>query len=226
MRLALVFLAVAALRAGDVEDLVARIKALAAREAPRARADTLDRLSGLMGGGPVEFASRLDLPGNVDVQRLVEEVEHNGDDPAAYLALAAVIRERQLSAGQDSPSIRARVALLDLDELLNPVLLRLDGTRVRLNDYRGKRVLLAFWATWCVPCRAELARLEAMAPGDFAVLAISREPLATVRTFLEKHPSKLPMFIDAGHKLGDRLGVDTIPKIVALEPSAAGFPLP
>jgi peroxiredoxin len=102
----------------------------------------------------------------------------------------------------------------------------LDGTRVRLNDYRGKRVLLAFWATWCVPCRAELARLEAMAPGDFAVLAISREPLATVRAFLEKHPSKLPMFVDAGHRLSDQLGVDTIPKIVALEPSAAGFPLP
>jgi hypothetical protein len=101
-------------------------------------------LSRLLEGRPLALAHRLDLPGNADVQRLVEEVERNGDDPAAYLALAEVIRERQLSAGQDNPSIRARIALLDLDELLNPVLTRLDGTRVRLNDYRYKPVLLAF----------------------------------------------------------------------------------
>ncbi len=217
MRLALVLLAVAALRAGEVEDLAARIKALAAREAPVARADTLDRLSRLLEGQPLVLAHRLDLPGNADVQRRVEEVEHNGDDPAVYFALAAVIRERQLSAGQDNPSIRARIALLDLDEVLNPVLTRLDGTRVRLNDYRGKRVLLAFWATWCVPCRAELARLEALPPGDFAVLAISWEPLATVRSFLDEHPSKLAILIDSGHKLSDQLHVDTIPKTVTLE---------
>ena len=208
-----------------MEDLVARIKALGAREAPRARADTLARLSRLLEGRPLALAHRLDLPGNADVQRLVEEVERNGDDPAAYLALAEVIRERQLSAGQDNPSIRARIALLDLDELLNPVLTRLDGTRVRLNDYRYKPVLLAFWATWCVPCRAELARLEALAPGDFTVLAVSWEPLATVRAFLEKYPSKLAVLVDSGHKLSDQLGVDTIPRTVALEPLARG-PLP
>jgi thiol-disulfide isomerase/thioredoxin len=32
-----------------------------------------------------------------------------------------------------------------------------DGNRHRLSDYRGKVVYLNFWATWCVPCKAELA---------------------------------------------------------------------
>ncbi len=117
-----------------------------------------------------------------------------------------VIREQELSAGLDNPSIRSRIALLDLDELLNPVLMKLDGARVRLNDYRRKPVLLAFWATWCVPCRAELARLEGLA-GGVTVLAISWEPVTTVREFLEEHPLKLTVLIDEGHKLSDRLHV-------------------
>lgn len=217
-RLLFGLLALAILRAEDVDSLVARIKALASKETPLARADTLERLSKILDGHGQGVAWRDGLPANnIEVERLVEQVEQSGDDPAAYFALAMVIREQELSAGLDNPSIRSRIALLDLDELLNPVLMKLDGARVRLNDYRRKPVLLAFWATWCVPCRAELARLEGLA-GGVTVLAISWEPVTTVREFLEEHPLKLTVLIDEGHKLSDRLHVDSIPKTVALEP--------
>jgi len=42
------------------------------------------------------------------------------------------------------------------------VLKSLAGGTVRLNDYRGKVVLLNFWATWCPPCRAEMPNLVSL----------------------------------------------------------------
>lgn len=36
----------------------------------------------------------------------------------------------------------------------------IDGHQVKLSDYRGKRVLLNFWATWCPPCKAEMPHME------------------------------------------------------------------
>jgi len=39
---------------------------------------------------------------------------------------------------------------------------KLDGTQLSLSSYRGKVVLLDFWATWCVPCREEIPRFVEM----------------------------------------------------------------
>ncbi|CAM3792291.1 peroxiredoxin family protein [Marinicrinis lubricantis] len=39
-------------------------------------------------------------------------------------------------------------------------LVSLDGEEVKLTDYRGKKVLLNFWATWCPPCRVEMPHME------------------------------------------------------------------
>ncbi len=70
---------------------------------------------------------------------------------------------------------------------------RLDGVEESLSDYRGRIVLIDFWATWCKPCVVALPRLRELVaklpPDRFAILAVSvDEDLGTVTRFIEDEP--------------------------------------
>lgn len=68
----------------------------------------------------------------------------------------------------------------------------IDGSRHRLSDYRGKVVYLNFWATWCVPCQAEMPdihRLMSEHEADLAVIVVNRgESLSRTQNFLGELP--------------------------------------
>jgi thiol-disulfide isomerase/thioredoxin len=77
----------------------------------------------------------------------------------------------------------------------------LQGTKHTLAGYRGKVVLVNFWATWCEPCRDEMPsieRLRASLDGrPFAVLAVNlAEPESRIRKFLEAVPVGFPVLLD------------------------------
>lgn len=63
----------------------------------------------------------------------------------------------------------------------------LDGKEHKLSDYRGKNVMIVFWATWCPPCRMEIPHLielrNTMSKDDLAILAISNEEPDLVKSF-------------------------------------------
>ena len=81
------------------------------------------------------------------------------------------------------------------------VLQDLHGRTHRLADYRGKVVLVNFWATWCEPCRDEMPSIErlrqSLAGQPFEVLAVNiGEPLGRIERFLERMPLGFPMLLD------------------------------
>ncbi|MCP1159159.1 TlpA disulfide reductase family protein [Bacillus infantis] len=60
----------------------------------------------------------------------------------------------------------------------------IEGKTVSLSDYKGKRVFLNFWASWCPPCKAEMPDMQELYEektiGDFEILAVNM-------TFIEKN---------------------------------------
>jgi peroxiredoxin len=85
----------------------------------------------------------------------------------------------------------------------------LDGREVRLSDYLGKQVvLLDFFATWCVPCAAELPHLEELYSKNkdqgFVVLGIAMdgpETVAQVPTFSRRYALTFPVLPDTETKV-------------------------
>ena len=68
----------------------------------------------------------------------------------------------------------------------------IDGKDHKLSNYKGKTVMLIFWATWCGPCRQEIPGLIALrkeiSPDKLAMIAISFEKGDVVRDFLKQKP--------------------------------------
>jgi len=86
----------------------------------------------------------------------------------------------------------------------------LEGNLVNIRDYRGKVVLLNFWATWCPQCRQEAPLLEKLynRTKDIIILRINaKESKETILKFLEKNPSKITILLDEKNKVGNLFGV-------------------
>jgi thiol-disulfide isomerase/thioredoxin len=103
----------------------------------------------------------------------------------------------------------------------------LSGKSHSLKEYRGKVIVLNFWATWCFPCREEMPMLnklaaEYAASEKVAFLAVSLDDAATrpkIPRFLEKKKITLPVFTGAtSATLADFGLAGVVPGTVVLNP--------
>ncbi|WEK55500.1 MAG: TlpA disulfide reductase family protein [Candidatus Cohnella colombiensis] len=86
-------------------------------------------------------------------------------------------------------------------------LLSLDNQPMKLSEFRGKKVILNFWATWCPPCRAEMPHMEKFNneyKEDAVVLAVNltntEKKRSDVTEFLEQFNVDFPVVMDGeGH---------------------------
>jgi thiol-disulfide isomerase/thioredoxin len=110
------------------------------------------------------------------------------------LALAA------LGAGILSQRLLMDEAPLPLPE---PLLTDLDGHRHSLTEWRGKVVVLNFWATWCPPCREEMPAFvtlqQELGRMGLQFVGVAIDDPGEVRAYLERHPVNYPVLVgDAG----------------------------
>ena len=78
----------------------------------------------------------------------------------------------------------------------------LAGKEHKLSDYKGKNVLIIFWATWCGPCRMEIPHLielrKTVGEDDLVMLAISNEGPELVKKFVAQAKINYTVLIDPG----------------------------
>ena len=93
----------------------------------------------------------------------------------------------------------------------------LEGKQIKLTEFKGKVVLLNFWATWCPPCRAEMPSIETLyqrykPKASFQILAVSvQEEPSVVKTFLEQNPYSFPIALDPNGEAAQLYGIRGIP---------------
>lgn len=116
-----------------------------------------------------------------------------------------------------SVSSFAKVGISVGDEIGNFKLIKLNGEKVDLEDYKGKVIMLNFWATWCPPCRAEMPSMENIHkkydPEKFVILAVSvdRSKRKNVEEFIKDNGYSFAVFHDSDNKLSRKFAIRSIP---------------
>lgn len=124
---------------------------------------------------------------------------------AAAAALGAAVATRHFSL--DEP---------ETDDLWNQSFTALDGRAIKLGDFRGRPLLINFWATWCPPCVKEMPLIDhfyqRIGTDKLHIVGLAVDQSDTVRQFLQRTPVHYTIAmagfsgVDLTRKLGNTAG--------------------
>lgn len=93
----------------------------------------------------------------------------------------------------------------------------LDGQQVSLSEFRGRPVLINYWATYCAPCRAEMPLLQRMAdqhPKLVVLLVDERDNTPAARSFITELRIRSVVLLDTNGKAGDLYRITGLPTTI------------
>ena len=102
-------------------------------------------------------------------------------------------------------------------------LLDMNGRPVALSDFRGKVVLLNFWATWCFPCRVEMPSMEAVYRSfrekglEILAISVDEQGPTVTRPFQEEKGLTFPILHDRDYQVGLLYGARSLPMTYAID---------
>ncbi len=93
-----------------------------------------------------------------------------------------------------------------------------DGRPVDLSAYRGRPLLLQFWATWCPVCRLEQSSIDALAQ-DYQVLAVSLDDMSAseMQSWMRAQGLSFPVALDRQGQTARAYGVKGVPSSFILD---------
>jgi peroxiredoxin len=113
---------------------------------------------------------------------------------------------------QDSKAAKVQDSIDAIDFTLEDM----DGNKVALSDYKGKTILLNFWASWCDPCKFEMPFIEQLykdtKDSDLVIVTVNlQEPKSTVSKFIADNKYTFPILLDTKADVASLYGVSGIP---------------
>ncbi len=135
---------------------------------------------------------------------------------ATILSCLTILGSDRLALGMASrpPVIGSQAPEFQLTDL--------EGKTTRLSQYRGRVVLLNFWATWCKPCTKEMPALQAaydeLRDQGLVVLAVNElDDLDRVREHIRERGHTFPVVLDHDNRVANMYGVVGLPVTVFID---------
>jgi len=136
---------------------------------------------------------------------------------AVVLILTYFLNIQAVSAAQTMTEVKAKPAAPNFR------LEDQEGRFVQLTDYKGKVVIINFWATWCPPCRKEMPSMqrawEKLQKEDIAMLAINvGEDSDAIFAFTAEYPVEFPLLMDKTSGVSREWRVRGLPSTYVIDP--------